>query len=203
MNASPPRYLAISDRSVCPEPIPRRVRRLLDLGVPAVQLRDKETDDRTRYGWIRTLRDRSDRLLVNSRADLAALGDLAGVHRAQHALPVPVLRSVMEEGMVGVSTHSLKEARQAESRGADYVTFGPVFPTPGKTRAAEPRPGLSGLERVCRRVRVPVLALGGVDPSRVPECLEAGAHGAAGIRALFGVEDPSDPWSRIRDPLAV
>lgn len=199
MNASPPRYLAISDRSVCPEPIPRRARRLLDLGVPAVQLRDKETDDRTRFEWIRTLRDRSDRLLVNSRADLAALGDLAGVHRARHALPVPVLRSVMEGGMVGVSTHSLKEVQEAEARGADYVTFGPIFSTPGKTR----QPGLSGLERVCRRVSIPVLALGGVTPSRVPECLEAGAHGAAGIRALFGAEDPADPWSRLREPLAV
>lgn len=198
MEPLPFRYLAISDRSVCPEPIPRRVQRLLEMGVPAVQLRDKTVDDRTRFAWIQSLRAGSDRLLVNSRADLAALGELAGVHRAQHALPVPVLRSVMGEGLVGVSTHSLREARRAEARGADYVTFGPVFPTPGKTRS---RPGLAGLERVCGRLEIPVLALGGVGPARVPACLEAGARGAAGIRALFGPPDPGPPWSRIRDAL--
>lgn len=200
MNSPPFRYLAISDRTVCPDPIPRRVRRLLKMGVPAVQLRDKTLEDRTRFEWIQSLRADSDRLLVNSRADLAALGGLAGVHRAQHALPVPVLRSVMGEGLVGVSTHSLPEARDAEARGADYVTFGPVFPTPGKTRSG---PGLEGLERVCRKLEIPVLALGGVDPSRVSACLEAGARGAAGIRALFAPPDPEPAWSRIRDRLDV
>lgn len=203
MNQAVFRYLAISDRSVCPEPVPRRIRRLMTMGVPAVQIRDKPVDDRTRFGWIQSLAPYSDRLVINSRADMAVLGNLAGVHRARDALDGGTLRSLMEErSLLGVSTHSRNEVREARRMGADYVTFGPIFPTPSKSeQPADQRPGLDGLHRVCEEFDLPVLALGGVTPSRVNACREAGAYGAAGIRALFAPEDPAESWATIRNAL--
>jgi thiamine-phosphate pyrophosphorylase len=86
--------------------------------------------------------------------------------------------------LVGVSTHSLVEARYAEAFGADFITYGPVFFTASKAPYGEPR-GLEELGRICAAVQIPVFALGGILPARIPACLEAGAYGVAAISALL------------------
>jgi thiamine-phosphate diphosphorylase len=111
-----------------------------------------------------------------------------------------VLRSLNEHDFLfGASTHSLPEVRRARRRDADYVTFGPVFPTPSKPdRDKKDIPGLNELAEVTDETDLPVLALGGVTPDRVEACLDAGAYGVAGIRALFEPENPIDHWNRIK-----
>jgi len=91
--------------------------------------------------------------------------------------------------LIGVSTHSVEEVRQAIQNGADYVTFGPVFATPSKLHFGPPR-GLSALRETVRYSNRPVLALGGIDQCNFSECLEQGAAGIAAIR-LFQQTNPN------------
>ena len=93
-----------------------------------------------------------------------------------------------DDVLVGVSCHSMEEALKAEAAGANYILLGPVFDTPSKRRYGPPL-GLNKLSEVANRIRIPVLALGGITVERVRPCLEAGATGIAGIR-LFQ-EGPS------------
>lgn len=159
-------------------------------GVDAVQLREKVLADRDLWALCRrTVAAAGGRLLVlvNGRADIACATGLAGVHLTSHGLPVTALRRRFGPGLVlGRSTHRLAEVEAARRDGADYVTFGPVYETPSKTRYGPPL-GLAALTRACT-VGIPVLALGGVTRERLPELAAAGAAGVAGIR-LFA--DPA------------
>lgn len=203
MDRNPPfRYMAISDQTVCPEPIPDRVQKLFELGVPCIQLRDKRASDRTRANWIDQLPDGlKTNLLVNGRADFSRFYNLAGVHAPSNGLSIKSLRQLTaKRSIVGRSTHTREEVIKAEHLGADYVTFGPVYPTQSKPNLTPGDiPGVRKLKEVCKLVSIPVFALGGITtPSRVKECLESGAYGVAGIGALFGSPSPEDHWQAIQ-----
>jgi thiamine-phosphate pyrophosphorylase len=155
-------------------------------GVDGVQVRRKELADRALLALVeraRSLLPRST-LLVNGRLDVALAAGADGVHLPSSGLSTGEVRRLAEtlgaELLVGRSTHHPDEVVRARDEGADYVTFGPVYATPGKARFGEP-PGLAGLERACA-VGLPVLALGGVDSGRLASVAAAGAAGAAGIR---------------------
>lgn len=200
MSAVSFRYLAISNHKICPVPLSKRINRLFELGVPAVQLRDKEVADRKKFKWGRRIETKGNSLLVNSRADIARLIGAAGVHRAGSALSSGILRKIAgEEIIVGVSTHTADEVKNALSFGADYLTFGPIWPTPSKPNlSAGDCPGLAGLEKICEISPVPVFALGGVEIDRIGPCLQAGAYGVAGIRSLFSPDNPQNNWQKIQ-----
>jgi thiamine-phosphate pyrophosphorylase len=127
------------------------------------------------------------RVIMNDRLDVALASRAAGVHLGKDSIPaaeaVRWCRSgyAPTEFLVGVSCHSLEEARRAEDSCADYVIFGPVFDTPSK-RAFGPVQGIGRLTEVCRAVRIPVVAIGGVNPENAADCLRAGAAGIAAIR---------------------
>jgi len=163
-------------------------------GVDGVQVRRKELADRALLALVeraRSLLSRSTALLVNGRLDVAFAAGADGVHLPSSGLPTGEVRrladSLGSELLVGRSTHHPDEVARARDEGADYVTFGPVYPTPGKARFGEP-PGLAGLERACA-VGLPVLALGGVDSGRLAAVAAAGAAGAAGIRMFARREE--------------
>jgi thiamine-phosphate pyrophosphorylase len=133
------------------------------------------------------------RLLVNDRLDVAWAAQAAGVHLGERSVPaVDVTRWRKHAGradfLVGVSCHSLAAATQAAADGADYLFFGPVFPTPSKQAFGAPQ-GLQKLERVCRGVSLPVLAIGGITAQNAGSCLQAGAAGIAAIRLFQQAEE--------------
>lgn len=196
-------YLAISSQAVCPEPIHERVNRLFELGVPAVQIRDKSVTDRRRAEWIRKISRSNHKLLISNRIDFVYMFDLTGVHCASDSIPQNVIvENLPSQAVIGASTHTTDEVRMAQEHGLDYVTYGPIFPTPSKPGLDESDiPGLDGLEQVTDQFDIPILALGGVSPAYVEECIGAGASGVAGIRALFKPEDPTENWSRIINQL--
>lgn len=134
------------------------------------------------------LRAHRTRILINDRLDIALAGKADGVHLGENSLPVSeairLLHDFQEpssEFMTGASCHSLASAEAAEADGADYLFFGPVFATPSKAAFGEPQ-GLQRLREVCRAVKIPVLAIGGVNAQTAAQCLDSGASGIAAIR---------------------
>ena len=159
-------------------------------GAPMIQLRDKARNLRYLYEEAAAIQrlclQHGALFIVNDRLDLALAVKADGVHLGQDDLPPHLARPLLRPGMIlGISTHSVEEARAAQAAGADYIGFGPVFPTGTKT-GTRPVVGLNGIRNVRKAVRVPVLAIGGITAERVPEILEAGAHGVAVISAIVG-----------------
>jgi thiamine-phosphate pyrophosphorylase len=118
--------------------------------------------------------------VVNDDVDAAVQLDADGVHLGRGDAGI---EQALEAGLVlGLSAASVEEAEEAERRGAAYVGAGPVWATPSKPDA-DPPIGLDGLREICDAVTVPVVAIGGVEPSNARACIEAGAAGVAVIRA--------------------
>ncbi len=199
----PFRFMAITEQTICPEPIPDRLNRLSELGIPAVQIRDKSIHDRTRYEWFRSVKRGGTLWFMNGRIDFALLEDLDGVHRPSNGVPLQEMNQIGGNKILyGQSTHSIAEAHRAFEQGADYILFGPIYPTASKPNlGTKDIPGLAGLEAVTEQLDGPILALGGITPDRVPACLDAGAYGVAGIRILFEPEDPRPNWKQIKNSL--
>jgi thiamine-phosphate pyrophosphorylase len=150
-------------------------------GICAVQLREKDLDDRALLELARAARTAlppAIPLLVNGRLDVALAAGADGVHLPADGVPVAPLRARFGSGvLIGRSTHSVAEVERARDEGADYVTFGPVWETPGKVAPV-------GTGELVRAVAagVPVYALGGVTLERFGELAAAGAAGVAAIR---------------------
>ena len=180
--------LAISDRTTLPLPLEDWLRALAAAGIGAVQLREKDLGDRALYELAcraRTALPAAVHLLVNSRVDLALAADADGVHLPADGLPVAALRRRFGGGvLIGRSTHRVVEVERARDEGADYVTFGPVYATPGKG----PPVGLGELAHAAA-AGLPVYALGGVTLDKFEELAGAGAAGIAAIRLFQSVPD--------------
>jgi len=101
---------------------------------------------------------------------------------------------------IGVSVHSLEDAVDAELKGADWVTYGPVYDTPSKRPYGAPQ-GVDRLATVARGLRIPVVAIGGITPERVKECRAAGARGVAAISSILAADSPAAATRRFLDAL--
>lgn len=155
-------------------------------GVGIFQIREKRLSAKRLFELTTAAADAARatgvKLLVNGRADIALAAGADGVHLPSDGLPAAELRQRLpEEFLIGVSVHTAGEAEAAKDAGADLVTFGPVFPSPGKGEGVGPE----RLREVCERLGpFPVVALGGVDGGRIRDVLEQGAAGFAAIRYL-------------------
>ena len=163
-------------------------------GVDVIQIRERELDDRALCGFvgraIASLRGTAARVVVNARIDIALAAGAAGVHLRGDCVPASRVRPIVPDGfLVGRSVHSREEARAAEADGGcDYLIFGSVFPSNSKPRGHEPA-GLDLLRDVCRAVRLPVVAIGGMNAARAAEVARAGSRGAAGIEMFAGADE--------------
>lgn len=203
MNRLPSRLYAIADANQTGgRPLDRVVEAMLAGGVSVLQLRVK---DRPAGEFLRTaltVRERTARagclFIVNDRLDIALAADADGVHLGQEDLPLEAARPLMGNKLIGVSTHSLPQAEQAEQGGADYIGFGPVFDTRTKQTGYSSR-GLSMLESVSRRVRIPIVAIGGLTADNAPQTWSRGADAAAMIGYLTRGADVSARVRRVLD----
>jgi len=127
-------------------------------------------------------------VLVNDRSDIAASAG-CGVHLTTQSLNGGVVRSSCgSQILIGVSTHNIQEAQEAEQQNADFIVFGPVFETESK-RQFGPPVGIGALGQAVRAVAIPVLALGGINLFNLRQTLDAGAAGVAGISMFTQAED--------------
>ncbi len=137
-------------------------------------------------------------LIINERVDVALAVEADGVHLGESALPIPVVRRLVGDRMlVGASVHTVDGAVQAEAEGADYLIVGTIFSTSSKPEA-RPR-GVGIIRQVRERVRVPIIAIGGINPGNAGECIAAGADGVAVISWIIGSSDPHKAAAELRD----
>jgi len=159
---------------------------LFAAGLEALLVREKDLGDGELLelcGKVRLAAPKPAFLSVSGRADIAAMAQLDGVHLPANGIPAPAARRVLgPQGLIGRSTHSLDAVRAAFLEGVDYVFFGPVRET-----ASKPGFGAVGFAALAQAAQlgVPVLALGGLEPSDYHAVREAGAHGLAGIGAFL------------------
>jgi thiamine-phosphate pyrophosphorylase len=182
------------------------VEECLEAGLPAVQVREKDlgAGDLARLcrRLLGSVRDRGAQLVVNDRVDVALAVGADAVQRTHTSLPVEDIRAIVGGRLrIGVSVHSLIDAVEAEVKGADWVTYGPVYDTPSK-RAYGPPQGLERLAEVAGRLRIPVVAIGGITPQRVKEVRAAGARGVAAISFILAADSPADATRRFLAALA-
>lgn len=188
---------AITDRRSCePTPLVDVVAELLDAGVTAIQLREKDLDDTELIGLAQPIaelcRNYEAKLFINTsdkvlqRSTMSIVG-AAGVHLPANAESVETIKARTGDNLyVGCSVHSLDAAQKRKTEGADFVTYSPIYRTASKPGYG-PAVGIARLSEVAETVKLPVFALGGITPARVAECLAAGASGVA---VMSGVMTP-------------
>jgi thiamine-phosphate pyrophosphorylase len=211
-------YVLIDGRSSIEE-FERLARSLIDAGADVIQLRDKQLDDRALLDRARRLRDwtqsvgqvdnqhvgqvdnqnvgQVDNLsynrtlfIMNDRPDLAVLAHADGVHMGQEELSVKDARAIVgPEMLIGVSTHTIEQARQAVLDGASYIGVGPTFPS--GTKSFEQYPGLELLQQVAAEIRLPAFAIGGIDRRNVDKVLATGLTRIAVGGAVIAANDPA------------
>lgn len=177
---------AIVDAELASDPI-ALAERALSHGCVALQLRAKRLHDDAALELAATIARACKRhrvpFIVNDRPDIAVLVDADGVHLGQDDMPIADARRVLGSRDIGISTHRLAEALEADRAGADRIAFGPVFETSSKANP-DPVVGLDQLREVCRSVSRPVVAIGGIRGENVGSVLAAGAKEFAVISAL-------------------
>ena len=172
---------------------PQVVRAAIKGGATLIQLREKGATTRALVETGQELRavtrEAGVPLIANDRVDVALAVDADGVHVGQGDMPAALARRLIgPDRMLGVSATCLGEALRGEREGADYLGVGPVFPTGSKADAAPPM-GLDGLAAIAARIRIPIVAIGGVGPGNAGAVVGAGADGAAVISAVVGAPD--------------
>jgi len=161
-------------------------------GASVLQLRVKDRPADEFLDLALTAREKTARagclLIVNDRVDIALAARADGVHLGQDDLPLEAARPLLGRGLIGVSTHSAEQAEAAERGGADYIGFGPMFPTRTKETGYASR-GLDLLASVRRRVDIPIVAIGGITAENVARTWDSGADAAAMISYLTRGDD--------------
>lgn len=184
-------------------------------GVDIIQLRDKGSAGEQRFGPLEALdelaacqiladaaRRHGALFAVNDRADIARAAGADVLHLGQNDLPLPVARDIVgPDTVLGLSSHDPDQAARAAAAEADYFCVGPCWPTP--TKPGRPAPGLD-LVRAAAALgsQKPWFAIGGIDASRLPEVLEAGARRVVVVRAITAAQDPRAAAAELSSALA-
>jgi thiamine-phosphate pyrophosphorylase len=198
------RLYVLIDAGPDEDTLTRLVPQLVAAGVHLLQLRDKRLTDRElleRARQVRALtRGTSTLFIMNDRPDLAALTDADGVHVGQEELRVHDVRAIVGTNrLIGVSTHSIEQARAAVLDGADYLGCGPVFPS--ETKSFDQFPGIAFLRQVAAEISLPAFAIGGVSLDTMPQVIEAGFSRVAVAGAVANAADPENVVRQVLERL--
>ena len=188
---------------VAPDELTRRVSAAVDGGVNLVQLRAKEMPGGQLLSLANELMRAVDGralLLVNERADVAAVASADGVQLGEQALPVPLVRRLLPEGaLIGRSVHSVDGAQRSSADGADFLVVGTMYATRSHPDEVPTGPGL--MRDVANRCSVPLIGIGGITPENLDDVVIAGASGVAVIRSILATDDPQRAAGDMMDAL--
>jgi thiamine-phosphate pyrophosphorylase len=197
---------AITDLKKYEPDIVGRIAQALKGGADIVQLRSKNLSDHVlvRLGQkIRRITTRYHKLyIVNDRIDIMLATAADGVHLGQDDIPIEVARKMMyaQEKIIGLSTHSVVQAKQAAARGADYIGFGPIFSTPTKP---DYRPvGIGTIRLIVKTIQVPWVCVGGINRSNLKAVLNSGARRVAVVREIFSASSSFQAAKNMKNIIA-
>jgi len=184
-------YVLISS-NIAKKSVKETARLVIDGGADAVQLREKTISDSKFISLAREVRDittkRGSLLIINDRVHVVRKVNADGIHLGQQDMSALEARNIIgDEKIIGVSTHSITQARQAQKDGADYIAIGPIYPT--STKGHEPSVGIEILHEISEAVSIPIIAIGAITLENLDGVLKAGASRIAVCSAIIGSKD--------------
>lgn len=192
MNLQEIDFYFVTDSTLTKKNVIDDVRAALKAGVKIVQYREKNRSAKEMFreaSRIKRLCGGKAIFLVNDRVDIALAVDADGVHLGQDDMPYAQARRLLRKNkIIGITVHNVKEAVAAESLGADYLGASPIFETKTKQDAGR-QAGLQLIRDVKKRVRIPVVAIGGINLENIVSVMQAGADSAAAISAVLTKDD--------------
>jgi thiamine-phosphate pyrophosphorylase len=198
------RICVLITESACKLPWHIVARQSIEGGADCLQLREKHLDGATLLDRARQLvqmcRDAGVISIINDRADIAFLSGADGVHVGQTDVKCTDVRKLVgPDTIIGVSTHDLEQARQAVLDGADYIGVGPIFPS--TTKPQNNLPGLPFAQAAKSQIRIPMLAISGIDHQNVPQLLKVGVRSIAVSSAVIASDNPGQAVLELKDRL--
>ena len=171
-------------------------------GADTIQFREKSGETRQMIDVAKQMQGLCKKagvtFIINDRVDIAIASHADGVHLGQNDFPIPLARKLLgQETIIGGSAGTLEEARTCLLEGADYIGFGPVYPTLSKEDAG-PAGGLGLLKKVVHEISLPIIAIGGITRDNAPMVIQAGVHGIAVISAVCCQKDPMEAAECLR-----
>ncbi|MFS1515954.1 thiazole tautomerase TenI [Bacillus sp. SCS-151] len=157
----------------------------------AIHLREKQMSARDLYQTINQLIQRSvplNKIVINDRIDVASIAEVGGVQLAYHSLSVGDVKRAFPKLRIGKSVHSLEEAVEAELQGADYVIYGHIYPTSSKKGVIAK--GVDSVEELKKQLSIPLIVIGGIKPSHIPELIDRGVDGVAVLSGVLLAQTP-------------
>lgn len=194
----------ITNRHLCtPKSLFTVVSEILDVGVKAIQLREKDLNDVALFKLAKLISDlcqtHNAHLFINTNTKVAMDVGAIGIHLPDTDVSVDKVNAASDSNfLIGCSIHGVDAAKKREAEGADFVTYSPIYTTKNKPGYG-PAVGVGNLEKLIKQVNLPVFALGGITPARVGECLRAGA---SGIAVMSGIMSPTDAAQRAKEYLS-
>ena len=184
-------YVLISS-NITKKSVKETARLVIDGGADTVQLREKTISDSKFISLAREVRDittkRGSLLIINDRVHVVRKVNADGIHLGQQDMSALEARNIIgDEKIIGVSTHSITQARQAQKDGADYIAIGPIYPT--STKDHEPSVGIEIIHEISEAVSIPIIAIGAITLENLDEVLKAGASRIAVCSAIIGSKD--------------
>lgn len=161
-------------------------------GIKMLQLREKHLSDKELIKIGKEIRSitkgTSTNFVINDRADIAAICDADYLHLGQDDISMEDARKIVGNMKIGLSTHSIEQAKEALSKNPDYIGFGPIYPTNAKAKPDKPV-GTELLKQVLGFANVPVIAIGGIFPLNINQVIEAGAKNIAMVRYFMQTDE--------------
>ena len=200
-------YVIIDKRIIKDKPLIQVTREALAGGATAIQMREKKMKSRDLCNLASSLKKiakkRRALFIVDDRVDIAKACDADGVHLGNKDLPINIARKLLgKKKIIGVTVRNLSQALRAQKEGADYLSLGPIFPTRTKQGLPPPR-GLKAIARIKKKIKIPLIAIGGINRNNVTKVIRAGADGVAVVSAVIRAEnvrkDTRELLSRIRE----
>lgn len=194
---------AVTDRAwVGRQSLMEQVEEALQAGVTLLQIREKDMEPEAFLEEVRAMKELAARhqvpVIVNDSVEIAMKADADGVHVGQSDMEAGDVRAIIgPDKILGVTARTVEEARRAEAQGADYLGAGAVFGSATKTDASYM--DMETLKAICRSVRIPVVAIGGIGKQNIMKLQGSGVCGAAVVSAVFGAEDITKATRQLRE----
>lgn len=167
---------------------------VIEGGAKIIQLRDKESSKKLLYKKAEKFRkitlDNNILLIINDHIDIAMAVNADGVHLGQYDFPLIAAKKLIPDKIIGVSTHSVKEAVTAKQDGADYINIGPIFPTATKGGLTDFL-GVEIINKIKTRISMPFTVMGGITLDNIEEVLKKGANKIAAVTSITKTSNPA------------